>query len=207
MILGAGAFAEDIADMATEAGFDVAGFVENKNPARCEQILFDKPIYWIDQIAGMSKQCKAVCALGTTFRDTFIQQVQAIGFEFTSLIHPSARVSARSRIGIGSIISAAAVITAGAHIGCHVLINRGALIGHHVTIDDFASIGPGVNIGGSCAIGSKAYLGMGAIIRNNCSVGAHSVIGAGAVVVKNIPDRVEAIGIPAQIHKTNIEGL
>lgn len=208
LILGAGLFAEDIADMVTECGYEIAGFVESRNPEVCRKTLFDnKKIYWIDDIAELSSECTAICALGTTFRDQCIQQAEQMGFSFTTFIHPSARVSSRCSIETGTIISAGAMITAGVRIGRHVLVNRGALIGHHVEIGDFTTLGPGVNIGGGAKIKSQVYLGMGSIIRNNCTIGKHSVVGAGAVVVKDVPEQVEVMGIPACIQKENIRGL
>ena len=207
LILGAGAFAEDIADIAQECGFEVIGFVESQNRQRCQDRLFEKPIFWIDQIACWHDRCFVVCALGTTFRHHFIAQVRAMHFTFIKLIHPSAHVSSRCRIEDGSVISAGVVIAAGAQIGKHVLVNRGSLIGHHAEIGDFVTLGPGTNLGGNSRIGHRVYLGMGSIIRNNCRVGKKSVVAAGSVVVKDVPEQVQVMGVPAKITRENIEGI
>jgi len=207
LILGAGAFAEDIADIAQECGFEVVGFVENQNRQRCQDQLFEKPIFWVDEIADWVGRCSVICALGTTFRNRFVAQAETMRFTFATLIHPSARVSTRCRIATGSVISAGVIIAAGAQIGRHVLVNRGSLIGHHAQIGDFVSVGPGVNLGGNSRIAERVYLGMGSIIRNNCIVGKQSVVGAGAVVVKDVPERVQVTGVPARITKENIKGI
>ena len=207
LILGAGPFAEDVADMAETCGIEVIGFVINVGRENCRKTLFDKPIFWIDEIAEFVGRCSVICAIGTTFRDGFIKQVTKLGFTFTTLIHPSARVSARSNIQQGVIIRAGSIIASCVTIGKHVLINRGCLIGHHVQIGNYSTVSPGVNLGGNSRISEKAYLGMGSIVRDKCSVGQQSVVGAGAVVVENIPAHVMAIGLPARIVQENIEGV
>ena len=207
LILGTGVFAEDVADIANECGCDVMAFVESKNRENCERTILDKKVYWVDEIAEFADSCKVICALGTTFRDEFIGQVTQMGFSFTTLIHPFSFVSKQSTVDTGSVICAGVVVSAGCVIGKHVLINRGSLIGHHVQIDDYTTVSPGVNIGGTCRIAEKVYLGMGSIIRNKCTVGKNSIVGVGAVVVKDVPQNVQVIGVPARIVKEGVEGL
>jgi acetyltransferase-like isoleucine patch superfamily enzyme len=38
-------------------------------------------------------------------------------------------------------------------------------------------------------------------------IGDRTVVGAGAVVVKNLPDEVVAIGVPARIHRQRWQGV
>jgi acetyltransferase EpsM len=207
LILGAGEFAEDVADMANECGYEVKAFVGSKNRENCRTTILNKPVYWVDEIAEFADHCEVICALGTTFRGEFIDQVQQMGFRFTTLIHPFSFVSKLSTVKTGSVICAGVVISAGCVIGRHVLINRGSLIGHHVQINDYTTVSPGANIGGACKIAQKVYLGMGSIIRNGCSVGKSSIVGAGAVVVKDVPQNVQVMGVPAKIVKNDVGGL
>ena len=59
-----------------------------------------------------------------------------------------------------------------------------------------------MNIGSTmnhdCIIGDKCWIGICAKIINNISIGKGSFIVAGAVVVKDIPEDVLAIGVPAK---------
>jgi sugar O-acyltransferase (sialic acid O-acetyltransferase NeuD family) len=207
LILGTGTLAEEIADIASEIrDFRVAGFVENLDPNRCHSPLDDLPVYWIDQLAELAANHWAVCGLATTHRRRFIDQAVGFGIPFATIVHPSARVSARSSLGEGTIVSAGVVIASHTTIGCHVLINRGALIGHHTHIADYVTVQPGANIAGLCRIGTAAYIAMAAVIRDRITIGAHSVVGAGAVVTRDVPDNVQVLGVPARIVKENIEG-
>jgi sugar O-acyltransferase (sialic acid O-acetyltransferase NeuD family) len=207
LILGTGTFAVEIADLALDIpGVTVAGFVENMRPERCLELLEDRPIYWIDALARLAHSHSAVCGLGTTHRHRFADQAAAHQIPFSTLLHPLARVSSRSMIGDGTIVSVGTIVGARTRIGQHVVLNRGALIGHHTTIGDYVTVGPGANVAGNCRIGNATYIGIGAVVVDHVCIGAHSVVGAGAVVTKDVPDHVQVVGVPAKIVKENIEG-
>jgi acetyltransferase EpsM len=205
LVLGTRTFAEEIADLARDAGFKVAGFVENMDRNRAGE-LRSLPVHWIDDAAALASSHLAVCGLATTHRSRFVEEVAELGFRFASVVHPTARCSSTSLAGEGTILSAGAIVGAHTALGRHVVVNRGALIGHHTRIGDYVSIQPGANIAGACTIGEGAYIGMGAVVLDHLSVGAHAVVGAGAVVTKDVPDRVQVIGVPARIVKEDIEG-
>ncbi|MGD0272949.1 MAG: acetyltransferase [Gaiellaceae bacterium] len=206
LILGTRMLALEVADLATDAGFEIAGFVENLDPERCVESLEGLPVHWIDDVAAYADTHLAVCALGTTHRHRFVEQAAQLGFRFATVVHPSARVSTRSRVGEGTIVSAGAVIAAHSTIGRHVLVNRGVLIGHHTEIADYVSIQPGANVAGACRIGERAYIAMSAVVIDRVTVGSYSVVGAGAVVTKDVPENVQVVGVPARIVKENVEG-
>jgi acetyltransferase EpsM len=206
LILGTRTFAEEIADVASEIpGVEVVGFVENMDKQRCRQKLAGLPVFWIDEIAKFAKTHYAVSGLGTTQRNIFTDQIDKYNIPFTKLIHPSARVSKKSSLGKGTILSVGAIVAANSHLGEHVVVNRGATIGHHTIINSFVSIGPNANVAGNCRVGSHVYIGIGATMIDHISVGDNSIIAAGAVVVKDVPDRVMVAGVPAKIIKENVD--
>lgn len=207
LILGTGLFALEVADLVSEIpGFRVASFVENMELGRCQEKLEGLPIHWVDDVAQLADSHWAVCSLGTTHRSRFIEQVAAHKMPFATLIHPTARVSSKSTIGAGTIVSVNVIIASYTRLGNHVRVNRGALIGHHTEIGDYVTIQPGANIAGACYIGEATYIGIGAIVLDRITIGSHSVVGAGAVVTKDVPDNVQVVGVPARIVKENISG-
>jgi sugar O-acyltransferase (sialic acid O-acetyltransferase NeuD family) len=208
VILGTGSYAEAVFSLAHETGqFEVEAFCENWNRTKCSRRICGRPVVWIDEAGDFARTHLAIGALGTTHRSGFIRQAYAQGFSFATLVHPAACVSPEANVGEGSIVSPGAVVAAYSTIGRHVVINRGCLIGHHGAISDFCTISPGANIGGSVTIGEGTYVGMGAIIMDHVAAGSRCVIGAGALVTRSLPDRVQAVGIPAKITKENIDGL
>ena len=199
VILGAGFFAEEIADLISRIeGHKLIGFVEGLERDRCRQPLLGLPIHWIGNLESLRHSCRAVCAVGSPKREAFIQQAGAGGLEFTTVIHPSAQVSTTTSLGEGSIICAGVVVGAHTAVGRHVIVNRGALIGHHVHIGDYTTISPGANIAGKTTIGSGTYVAMGAIIIDGISIGSHCLIAAGAVVTRDVPDGARVAGVPAR---------
>jgi acetyltransferase EpsM len=201
-ILGAGFFAEEVADYISRIEeYELVGFVEGVSRERCREKLLGLPVIWVDDLAMLGGSCKAVCAVGTTKRKFFIQQVAGSELEFATIVHPAAEVSLTAKLGNGTIVSPGAVIAANTSIGSHVIINRGCLIGHHVEIGDYVTISPGANIAGRARIGDLCYVGMGAVILDGISIGNNSVVGAGSVVTKDVPPSVQVLGIPARISK------
>lgn len=207
LVLGTRTFAPEIADVASDIdGVEISGFVENMDRERCSETLEGLPVYWVDDIAAMHDTHLAVCALGTTARSRFIDQVEALGFRFATLVHPTARISKNSTVGEGSVVCPGVIVATRTTIGRHVIINRGAMIGHHTSIGDCCSIMPGANVAGACTIGPSTYIGMGALVLDHRAVGTHSVVGAGSVVTRDVADHVQVIGAPAKVVKENIEG-
>jgi len=207
LILGTGTFAQEIADVVSEApGICVDGFVENMDKERCRETCCGLPVYWVDRLADFAHTHFALLGLGTTKRRLYAEQAAQFGIPFAAVVHPSAQVSSKGSIGPGTFISRSAIVSAYTQLGEHVVVNRAALIGHHTQVDSFVTVGPNANIAGNCRIETGVYIGMSAAIVDHVSVGAHSVIAAGAVVVKALPAGVMAAGVPARIIKHNVDG-
>jgi len=207
LILGTTLFSEEIADLVQEtSGLSLAGFVENLKPEKCRETLLGQRIYWADELAEVSDKHHLLCGIGTTQRRLYVEQVLTYGLPFATLRHPTAHISANSRIGPGAILGVNTVLAAHSEVGEHVIVNRAATIGHHTRIGDYVTIGPGANIAGRCDIGSGTYIGMGAIIIDGLRIGSNSVIGAGAVVTRDVPDNVQVVGVPARVVKEGING-
>jgi UDP-perosamine 4-acetyltransferase len=60
-------------------------------------------------------------------------------------------------------------------------------------------VGPASALAGGVTIGERAFLGVGARAIPGVRIGADTILGAGGVVVRDLPDAVVAIGVPAQI--------
>lgn len=208
LILGARSFAREAADLVSDIPeFELAGFVENTDRSLCSQPIDGLPVHWVEDITAMADTHWCVCAFGSNRRINFIRQVEAMGFRFATVIHPTARVSRRSTIEEGCIISSGVQIATNTRIGRHSLINRGALVGHDIVAGECISVGPGANIGGACRIGAGCYIAMGATVIERLTVGEGSVVAAGAVAHRDVPPHVMVAGVPASVIKQGVDGL
>ncbi len=201
-ILGAGLFAEEIADIINLVNtHSLGGFIEGQDQARCSDNLLDLPIIWIEDIAQLDKGYRGICAVGSPKRKKFIERARELGMQFATLVHPTAQISSTCTLKTGSIVSAGCIIAVESVIGMHTIVNRGCLIGHHANIGDYVTVSPGANIAGRTVIGDGSYIGMGAIILDGIKIGSNVVVGSGAVVTKDVPDSVQVVGLPARIVK------
>jgi UDP-perosamine 4-acetyltransferase len=83
--------------------------------------------------------------------------------------------------------------------GKNVIINSGAIVEHNCIIKDHVHICPGVNCAGCVEIGEYSHIGIGSTIKQGVKIGRNVTVGAGSVVIKDIPENVVAVGVPAEI--------
>lgn len=207
LVLGTREISREIADLASQDGrYRVAGFVENLDPERCGDGIDGLPVHWIDDVDRFAATHVAVCGLGTTKRGVFADQAAERGLRFATVVHPSASVSPATTLGEGTVVSAGVCVGAHTTIGRHVFLNRGCLVGHDTVVEDYVTISPGAIVSGLCRVGTAAFVATGATVIDRIAIGAQSVVGAGAVVTKDVPERVQVVGMPARIVKEGVEG-
>ncbi|MDR2906015.1 MAG: acetyltransferase [Helicobacteraceae bacterium] len=125
----------------------------------------------------------------------------AKGLRAAIIIHPSAIVSDRAKIGLGSVVLAGAIINAFAEIGAACIINTGAIVEHDCRIGDGAHLSPGAALGGTAIVGEASWICIGANVANNITIGWGAIVAAGAAVVRDVPSDVLAAGVPATVKK------
>jgi sugar O-acyltransferase (sialic acid O-acetyltransferase NeuD family) len=199
-ILGTGLLAEEFHALAQTSGFAVEAFVENLDPAKVGTTLCERSVIWVDTLPPGAF---CVCALSTTKRTQFIEQVAGRA-AFATLVHPSSVILASTQLGQGTVVSTGVLIGSNSRIGQHVFLNRGSTVGHHTRIGDFVTVQPGANIAGANEIGDQTYIGMGAIIVERLKIGRGVTVAAGAVVKKDVPDHTLVAGLPAVIKKRGV---
>jgi sugar O-acyltransferase (sialic acid O-acetyltransferase NeuD family) len=208
LILGGGGHARMLIDCIQMTGLaELVGILE-VNPARWGESMYGVEIKGGDDLIGemiFQGVTHFVVGVGGT-RDNRPRQVLfnlglESGLEPLTVKYPGTFVSPHATIGEGCHLMPMSVVNAGAVLGMNVIVNSGAVVEHDCVIDDHVHIATGAKLSGMVTVGSGTHVGAGATIRQNIAIGSNSVVGAGAVVVKDVPDNVTVVGVPARVLK------
>ncbi|MES2209908.1 MAG: carbonic anhydrase [Chloroflexota bacterium] len=197
ILVGAGRFAEEITDLAADAGVIVVGWIEGLDQTRADAA-HDPPIIWVGDQAAFEPQLPILPAIGAVRRRALVERLVAEGRNLATIVHPSAVIAGTAALEAGCVVFPNAVVGARARICSGTIVNRGALIGHHVTIGAGSFVGPGAIVGGGVVLGEQVQVGIGAVIRDDRRVGDRAIIGAGAVAVADVAPDVTVVGVPAK---------
>jgi sugar O-acyltransferase (sialic acid O-acetyltransferase NeuD family) len=141
-----------------------------------------------------------VVAVGNTgARRSIVDRLRQYGATFPSVVAHGTTVGDHSTIGEGSVVLPGVVIMTNARIGDFVLLNPQVSISHDSVVGDYCSLGPGVRLAGNVHVGEGSDLGTNASAIPGVRIGRDVVLGAGACVVRNLPDNVTAVGVPARV--------
>ena len=210
VIIGAGGFGREVLDVLeavnqVSPSYEIAGFITDPEYQKPGEVIHDAPVLGgFDWLAAHAAEVKAICGVGSpSTRQRMIEQAAKLGIGFFSVIHPRAITTRWMTMGEGTIITAGCILTNNITLGDHVHLNLDCTVGHDAVLEDFVTVSPGVHISGNVTLKSGSFIGTGANIIEGKTIGVGSVVGAGSVVVKDIPDHVTAVGIPAKPIKTN----
>jgi sugar O-acyltransferase (sialic acid O-acetyltransferase NeuD family) len=208
VIVGAGAHARVVFDILRAAGRDknVKAFIDLEGKAAAEGATINGVaiVNGLEAMAQMVQGGGFTAILGhgnNSKRKAVLPEIEKMGVELGTAVHPSAIISPDVTIGGGTTVSAGVIILTGARIGRGVIINTAATIDHDCVIDDFVQLAPGAHLAGRVHVQAEAFVGIGAVVIQNLTVGQGSVIGAGAAVVNDAPSQSLIIGVPARVRK------
>ena len=202
LIVGASGHARVVADIARRMGsFEIAGVCNRSGTGEFEGFPViardvDVPTLW--RLQAFDLACVAIGDNWNRANAVEIMTRQEPEIPFATLIHPRAVVAESASVGEGTVVMAGAVVNPGAIIGRHAVLNTNCSVDHDCQIGDFASVSPGAALGGNVKLGYCSFVGIGAAVNQGISMGDHTVVGAGAVVVRDLGDRLVAVGVPAR---------
>lgn len=204
VILGAGGFAREVADVVRAAGQEVMGFLDDNRAmwgTTLNRITVLGGTEWV-KAQGHVEKLKGLCGIGAPrTRSQVVARYAASGLAFGTVIHPRATMTEFVDLGEGTILTAGCVLTNSIRLGRHVHVNMNATIGHDCAIGDYCTIAPSASVSGRVTLGMGVDVGTGAAIIQGVKVGDWAVIGAGAVVISDIPAGATAVGVPARVIK------
>jgi acetyltransferase EpsM len=204
-VYGAGGHGRVVADLLVWRGeAEFVGFVDDREELWGAKVM-GWPVLgggeWLRCEVGSSRVAVALGVGDNASRQWIAENCAYWDAEILTVVHPRAAVSQAARVGRGSVVMANATVNADAMVGDGVIVNSGAVVEHDAKVGEYAHVAPNAAMGGGSSLGAFSHLGIGASVLPCVRIGVRTVVGAGAVVVKNLPDEVVAIGVPARIHR------
>lgn len=198
VVVGAGGHAKVVVELLEAMGERVAYCVARvDSDALCLHV----PVLRGDENLRLLRQegfDRVFIAVGSNrLRGELSAAAERLGFELINAISPSAVVSPSARLGRGIAIMANAVVNAGAVVEDLVIVNSGATVDHDCHIGERAHIAPQCGLAGNVRVGAGSLLGIGCSVIPGISIGSEVTIGAGSVVIRDVPDGVTVVGVPA----------
>ena len=206
VLVGTGGFAREAAEavhalVAAGLPYGLLGYLDD-DPATWGRVVDGIPVLGgIGTVAGHREASVVVCTGSPRDYDSRRRIVERLALpheRFGKVVHPTAAVSRRAEIGVGTVLLAGVVVTAKARIGRHVAVMPQAVITHDDDIEDYCTLASGVRLGGGVHVARGAYLGAGAIVREGVRIGEGALVGMGAVVTRDVPPREVWAGVPAR---------
>lgn len=203
IIVGAGTYGQVYLHYLTQAGFDIAGFLDDNTASHGKLISGIPVLGGSANLPGMKAQgvTQVFCPIGNNrVRMRVNEQARAMGLTTPNFLHSGAIVDSEIGRNTGIYVLPGAIIMPHSVIGSDVMISVGARVAHHTTLMDGVFMSTNASIGASISVGKGSYFGMGATaVTGKCQkIGGNAVIGAGAVVLSDIADNAVVAGTPAR---------
>lgn len=199
LVIGSGGHAKVVADILRCQGSTVVGFLDD-NPETWGSKRLGLPV--LGGLETYTDHMPDALIVGVGAADIRRRIVERLGIAAEPLwcnaVHPSATIASSARLGRGVVVAAGAVINPDAVAGDHVIINTGATVDHDCHVGNYSQIAPGAHLAGAVRVGQGVLVAMGAIVVPGRTIGDGAVVGAGAVVVRDVPQGVKALGVPAR---------
>lgn len=206
IVVGAGGHAKVVVDALLASDTAVIGLTDADQTKKDERLM-GVSVLGGDDILANHQPAAVDLVLGVgsvriaAIRQQLFEYFKMAGYQFRTLIHPSAVVGREVMLGEGCQIMAGAVIQAGAHLGANVLVNTRATIDHDCRIGDHVHVGPGAVLCASVNVGAGSHVGSGSTIIQGIRLGCAVQVGAGALIIRDCNDGTCHVGVPGKESK------
>lgn len=203
LIIGAGGFGREVLMWSrdcNECGVDweIGGFIDsNPNALRGLDVGFSV----IGSVEDYQPQSSDVfvCAIGNpSQRRKCVETMLSKGANFINIIHPTAFVGERVKLGTGIIICPYCVLTCDIEIGNFSALNLRSTIGHDARIGEFCQLSASCNVTGHAKLCDEVFMGSHATVLPKVQIGEGAIVGAGSIVISKVKPRTTVFGAPAK---------
>ena len=127
-----------------------------------------------------------------------------LGYQFETLIHPTASVEVSAQLGEGTVVLAGAVVDQHVSIGAISYLHNGSIIGENSVLGVNNYLSAGTTFGGSVQVGNDNFFGMNSIVVNDVIIGTNNFINSGSLIYKTLGDNLRIVEFREQREVSNI---
>jgi len=158
IILGAGGYGRTVADVAEQLGYDVSFLDDHSTIAIGNCTDYEK--YIAEDVAFYPAFGNNEARVG------WINKLIQSGCSIPTLIHPTAYVSPRARVEMGTVVLPKAVINTGTFVMAGCIINCGAIVDHDCILNDGVHVCLGAIVKGENHIPACMKIEAGQVVNN-----------------------------------------
>lgn len=204
ILIGGGVHCASVIDsMRKQALYEPVGILDTID--KVGDLVLGVPVVGVDEDlqkyydSGVRLAFVTMGSIGNTrLREKLARRAKAMGFQFPTVIDPSAVLGSVIKIGAGTFVGKQAVVNVNASVGEHSIINTGVILDHDCQVGDFVHVAPGTTMSGSVTVGDHAHVGTNSTVIQEITIGAGAMIGAGSVVIRDIGEGKKAYGNPCR---------
>lgn len=199
ILIGAGGHAKSVADSINKSEYKLCGFIDSNKKG----MHMGLPILGtgLEDIPNYEEYSYFVSIGDVGYRKLWFDRIRERRLNIINIIDSSAIISASAKMGIGNFVGKMAVINADAEIGNNNVINTKALIEHECKVGDHNHLSTNSVINGNVIVGNSVFLGSSSVCNGQLKIGSNAIIGSGSVIIKDIPEKVTVVGVPARVIK------
>jgi len=201
IIAGAGGFGRELAAYARDAGFQVAGFLDDDQGAAAALRGPDREAGVLGPLSSYVPRDGELVAVGVGHPSTRARLGQALlarGARLATVVHPTAWVAPTAELGAGVALAPFACVGPGVRVGELVMLNTYASLGHDAVVGRACVLASYAVATGHATLDDEAFLATHAVVTPGRRVGARARVSAGAVVFHDVPAGWLAAGNPAR---------
>ncbi len=193
LIYGAGGHGKSVLDLVRVLdGFEVAGFIDDAlEPGATVMglpVLGSANELEDLHANGVHLALNAVGGVGDmASRVRVFKRLIAAGFDFPSVVHPTAFVESSAELGAGVQVFPHAYVGSEARVGFGSIVNTGAIVSHDCVLSSFVNVAPATALAGGVHIGEGALIGMAVTVNLSVNIGRSARIGNSAVIKADVP--------------------
>lgn len=194
-IIGAGGHTRSLINLLELNNIKILGVYDERADEIAEVINGHKVIGKLDDVP---KDAFIVLSIGDNKKRAYLFNRFKIRILKDNLIHPTAYIEKRTKLGIGNQIFANVYLNSNVVIGDNNILNTNSIIEHEGKIGNNNHISVSTILCGRVTVGNDCFIGAGTIVNDGIKVCDGVIIGSNSTVINNVISPGTYVGNPVR---------